>query len=129
MRSAVCARASGVMASSAVPVAARAFTFVFAMSGTGVAGMAVSSVTEPTQSVHSFGASAAKSDRAKNDAVTARKILFMSAGLKGLMLLNPSSGVKLPPQLEEAARDAGLEVLRLAATTDCAALVRSRMNE
>ena len=45
------------------------------------------------------------------------------------MLLNPSSGVKLPPELEEAARDAGLEVVRLDADTDCAALVRSRMNE
>lgn len=45
------------------------------------------------------------------------------------MLLNPSSGVKLPAALEEAARDAGLEVLRLDARVDCAALVRSRMNE
>ena len=45
------------------------------------------------------------------------------------MLLNPSSGVKLPPELEEAARDAGLEVVRLGDGVDCAALVRSRMNE
>jgi diacylglycerol kinase family enzyme len=53
----------------------------------------------------------------------------MSSGLKGLMLLNPSSGVKLPPDLEEAARHAGLEVIRLGDGVDCAALVRSRMNE
>jgi diacylglycerol kinase family enzyme len=53
----------------------------------------------------------------------------MSAGLKGLMLLNPSSGVNLPPVLEEAARDAGLEVVRLGDGVDCTALVRSRMNE
>src|SRR5436190_1829997 len=125
----VCARASGVMASSAVPVAASASAVVFTTSGTGVAGTALNSVTEPTQSAHSFGASAAESDRAKNDAVTARKIRFMSAGLKGLMLLNPSSGVKLPPELEGAARDAGLEVVRLDGSTDCVALVRSRMNE
>ena len=45
------------------------------------------------------------------------------------MLLNRSSGVKLPPELEEAARDAGLEVVRLGDGVDCAALVRSRMNE
>ena len=45
------------------------------------------------------------------------------------MLLNPSSGVKLPPELEGAARDAGLEVVRLDKTIDCDALVRSRMNE
>src|SRR6266550_3042284 len=99
-----------------------------AVSGTGVAGTVLRSVAAPTQSVHSFAASAAKSDRATNDAVTARKILFMSAGLKGLMLLNPSSGVKLPPELEKAARDAGLEVVRLGDGVDCAALVRSRMN-
>src|SRR5437762_1296099 len=125
----VCARIAGVIASRAVPVSASLSRLVLAMSGTGVAGMALSSVTDPTQSVHSFGASAAKSDRATNDAVTARMIRFMSAGLKGLMLLNPSSGAKLPPELEEAAREAGLEVVRLDADTDCAALVRSRMNE
>jgi len=45
------------------------------------------------------------------------------------MLLNPSSGVKLPPGLGDAARDAGLEVVRLAATVDYPALVRARMNE
>jgi diacylglycerol kinase family enzyme len=54
----------------------------------------------------------------------------MSAGLKGLMLLNPSSGVKLPQQqIEDAARGAGLEVVRITASIDCAALVRARMNE
>jgi diacylglycerol kinase family enzyme len=53
----------------------------------------------------------------------------MSEGLKGLMLLNPTSGVKLPPGLEAAASDAGLEVVRLGADLDCAALVRSRMAE
>lgn len=46
------------------------------------------------------------------------------------MLLNPSSGVKLPAdELEEAARGAGLEVLRLGPDVDCASIVRSRMNE
>src|SRR5882724_11577387 len=110
MRSVVCARPSAVIASSAAPVVPRSPRDVLAISGTGVAATALSSVTAPTQSVHSFGASAAKSDRANNDAVTARKIRFMSAALKGLMLLNPSSGVKLPAELEEAARDAGLEV-------------------
>ena len=45
------------------------------------------------------------------------------------MLLNPTSGVKLPPGLEAAASDAGLEVVRLAPGLDCAALVRSRMAE
>jgi diacylglycerol kinase family enzyme len=54
----------------------------------------------------------------------------MSAGLKGLMLLNPSSGVKLPQvELEEAARGAGLEVVRITPSLDCPALVRARMNE
>jgi diacylglycerol kinase family enzyme len=53
----------------------------------------------------------------------------MAEGLKGLMLLNPTSGVKLPPGLETAASDAGLEVVRLGADLDCAALVRSRMAE
>jgi diacylglycerol kinase family enzyme len=53
----------------------------------------------------------------------------MSAGLKGLMLLNPSSGLKLPQELEDAARGAGLEVVRLTAAVDCHALVRARMNE
>ncbi len=45
------------------------------------------------------------------------------------MLLNPSSGVKLPPGLEEGAREAGLDVVRLGGSVDCTALVRSRMNE
>lgn len=45
------------------------------------------------------------------------------------MLLNPTSGVKLPPGLEDAASDAGLEVVRLAAGLDCAGLIRSRMAE
>ena len=45
------------------------------------------------------------------------------------MLLNPASGVKLPPELEPAARDAGLEVVRLTAGVDCTAMIRSRMNE
>ena len=45
------------------------------------------------------------------------------------MLLNPSSGVKLPPELEGTARDAGLEVIHLDKTIECDALVRSRMNE
>jgi diacylglycerol kinase family enzyme len=53
----------------------------------------------------------------------------MSEGLKGLMLLNPASGVKLPPELEGTAREAGLEVIRLDGTVDCAALIRMRMNE
>src|SRR5438045_1445938 len=128
----VCARIAGVIASRAVPVSASLSRLVLAMSGTGVAGMALSSVTDPTQSVHSFGASAAKSDRATNDAVTARMIRFMSAGLKGLMLLNPSSGVKLPPEeilaLESSAAAAGLEVLRIAPGVDCTAVIRDRIN-
>ena len=45
------------------------------------------------------------------------------------MLLNPASGVKLPPELEGTAREAGLEVIRLDGTVDCAALIRMRMNE
>jgi diacylglycerol kinase family enzyme len=57
----------------------------------------------------------------------------MSEGLKGLMLLNPSSGVKLPPaeaaSLEGAAREAGLEVIHLSPDLDCHALIRERMQE
>ena len=49
------------------------------------------------------------------------------------MLLNPSSGVKLPPAeiaaLETAATDAGLEILRLGPDVDCASVIRERMRE
>ena len=45
------------------------------------------------------------------------------------MLLNPTSGVKLPPGLKEAAEEAGLEVVPLEPDLDCTALVRSRMAE
>src|SRR5205807_1243116 len=112
-----------------VPAVAKSSCRTRASSGTGVAGAVARSVMAPTHNVHSFGASAAKSDREDSNTVTTRKIRFMSAGLKGLMLLNPSSGVKLPPGLGDAARDAGLEVVRLAATVDYPALVRARMNE
>jgi diacylglycerol kinase family enzyme len=57
----------------------------------------------------------------------------MAVGLKGLMLLNPSSGVKLPPAeisaLEAAACDAGLEIVRIQPGLDCAAIIRDRMRE
>ncbi len=47
------------------------------------------------------------------------------------MLLNPTSGVKLPPAeaaaLEAAAGDAGLEVTRICPEIDCAALIRAQM--
>ena len=49
------------------------------------------------------------------------------------MLLNPSSGAKLPPAeieaLEAAAGEAGLEILRLQPGVDCAAVIRDRMRE
>jgi diacylglycerol kinase family enzyme len=57
----------------------------------------------------------------------------MAEGLKGLMLLNPSSGVKLPPaeveSLQAAAREAGLEVVPVSRDLDCPALIRERMRE
>ena len=49
------------------------------------------------------------------------------------MLLNPSSGFKLPPPellaLEDAASQAGLEVARASRDVDCAALIRERMRD
>lgn len=52
---------------------------------------------------------------------------------KGLMFLNPSSGVKIPPAelsaLEEASAAAGLEVVHVTRELDCAALIRQRSRE
>src|SRR5437870_171777 len=111
------------MASTAAPAAARSFSSTYASSGTGVAGAVARSATAPTQSTHSFGASVANNDRARNHTTTARVIRFMSGGLKGLMLLNPSAGVKLPPAeqtaLEDAARAEGLEVAHASRDLDC----------
>src|SRR6266513_2993216 len=127
---ATCARACGDIASSAAPAVAKSSCRMRATSGTGVAGAALRSVTAPTQSEHSRGASAATSGRARSDRLNARKtVRFMVAGLKGLMLLNPSSGVKLPPELEDSARAAGLEVVRVCPDLDCSSLIRERMRD
>jgi YegS/Rv2252/BmrU family lipid kinase len=52
---------------------------------------------------------------------------------KGVMFFNPSSGVKTPPAelsaLEQAANDAGLEVVHVAQGLDCVSLIRDRMRE
>lgn len=52
---------------------------------------------------------------------------------KGVMFFNPSSGVKTSPAelsaLEQAANDAGLEVVRVTRNLDCASLIRERMRE
>jgi YegS/Rv2252/BmrU family lipid kinase len=52
---------------------------------------------------------------------------------KGVMFFNPSSGAKTPPAelaaLEQAANDAGLEVVRVVPGLDCGALIRDRMRE
>jgi YegS/Rv2252/BmrU family lipid kinase len=49
------------------------------------------------------------------------------------MLFNPSSGVKTPAAelsaLQQAASDAGLEVVRVTRELDCSALIRQRMDE
>jgi len=49
------------------------------------------------------------------------------------MFFNPSSGAKTPPAelaaLEQAANDAGLEVVRVVPGLDCGALIRDRMRE
>jgi YegS/Rv2252/BmrU family lipid kinase len=49
------------------------------------------------------------------------------------MFFNPSSGVKTPPAelsaLEQAANDAGLEVVHVAQGLDCVSLIRDRMRE
>jgi YegS/Rv2252/BmrU family lipid kinase len=49
------------------------------------------------------------------------------------MFFNPSSGVKTSPAdlaaLEQAANDAGLEVVRVTRNLDCASLIRERMRE
>jgi diacylglycerol kinase family enzyme len=49
------------------------------------------------------------------------------------MFFNPSSGLKMPAAeqdaLQQAVRDAGLEVIRVSRDLDCAALIRQRMNE
>src|SRR5205085_2199435 len=116
-------------ASSAVPAAARSFSCTRASSGTGVAGEAVRSVVAPTHNVHSFGASAANSDRENSNTVTTRKIRFMSAGLKGLMLLNPSSGLKLPPEAREAAPPGGLGGVQPPPPFGCRGPVRGRIDQ
>ena len=52
---------------------------------------------------------------------------------KGVMFFNPSSGVKVPPAelsaLENAASDAGLEIVRVSRELDCQSLIRDRMRE
>jgi len=49
------------------------------------------------------------------------------------MFFNPSSGGKIPASeltsLEEAAKEAGLDVVRVTRTLDCASLIRDRMRE
>src|SRR5947209_3438036 len=124
-----CARPSADNASRVVLAVARSSCRMRASCGTGVAEDAVRSVSAPAHSEHSFGASAANSEKAKSDRTAARRIRFIVAGLKGLMLLNPSSGVKLPLGLEEAAQEAGLEVVRVRPGLDCPALVRERMRQ
>lgn len=51
----------------------------------------------------------------------------------GLLFLNPSSGLKMPASelsaLEQAAADAGLEVVRVTRELDCPALIRRRLGE
>ncbi|MGH9418865.1 MAG: diacylglycerol kinase family protein, partial [Thermoanaerobaculia bacterium] len=52
---------------------------------------------------------------------------------KGVMFLNPSSGLRMPSgelsAFEQAAVDAGLEVVRVNPDLDSAALIRQRMEE
>src|SRR3954453_7992575 len=140
------ARTAGGIASSDVPAAARASCRSLTSSGTGVAGATCRSETAPAQSAHSFGGSAAASGRTKTCRARRKAIRFIDVlqtplpepklparKTQGVMFFNPSSGVKIAPSelsaLEQAASDAGLEVVHVTRELDCSSLIRDRLNE
>src|SRR5216684_6729082 len=140
------ARTAGGMASSAVPAVAKSSGRRRTRRGTGVAGATWRSETAPAQSAHSFGGSAAASERTETCRARRRAIRFIDVSqtsvqepklpgqkTKGVMFFNPSSGVKASAAelsaLEEAANDAGLKVVRVTRNLDCTSLIRERMRE
>src|SRR3977135_429073 len=137
---------AGGMASSAVPAVAKSSGRRRVSRGTGVAGATWRSETAPAQSAHSLGGSAAASERtetcrARRSAIRFIDVLQTSVQepklpgqkTRGVMFLNPSAGVKASPAelsaLEQAANDAGLEVVHVTRNLDCASLIRDRRDE
>src|SRR5229473_7408986 len=139
------ARTGGGMASRAVPVAAKSSCFSRMSNGTGAGGATERSETAPAQSAHSFGGSAAARGRTKTCRARrsesrlinvfqtpASELKLPDQKTKGVMFFNPSSGGKTSAELaslEEAAREAGLEVIRVTRELDCGSLIQDLMRE
>src|SRR5229473_4413906 len=140
------ARTGGGMASRAVPVAAKSSCFSRMSNGTGAGGATERSETAPAQSAHSFGGSAAARGRTKTCRARrsesrlidvfqtpAPELKLPDQKTKGVMFFNPSSGGKTSAtelaSLEEAAGEAGLEVIRVTRELDCGSLIQDRMRE
>src|SRR3954449_10661127 len=140
------ARTASGIASSDVPAAARSSCRSLTSSGTGVAGATWRSETAPAQSAHSFGGSAAARERTETCRARRKAIRFIDVfqtplqepklperKTKGVVFLNPSSGVKASASemaaLEQAVSDAGLEIVRMKPGLDCLALIRNRMGD
>src|SRR3954470_23288722 len=142
----IVSRAAGDMASSAVAAVAKSSCRSRTSSGTGVAGATWRSEIAPAQSAHSFGGSAAARERTETCRARRKAIRFIDVfqtplqepklperKTKGVVFLNPSSGVKASAAemaaLEQAVSDAGVEIVRMPPGLDCLALSRNRMGE